>query len=201
MNTIWQPTLPGNVTPKYRAVVQLVQQAIADGALSPGDKLPPLRDLAWRLGITPGTVARAYTLLTDDGTLTAGVGRGTFVAQPDPKRPLLADAPIEVDSTPHNSERQTGHVNLFSPHLPSVGQAPLIRALLGQIAQDPPSGLMHYPSRSGAAPARAAAAQWLADPALGRFAPEDVQLASGGHNAIPLVMPALPGGGRPRGRV
>ena len=51
------------------------------GSLKIGTKLPPVRDLAYQLSITPGTVARAYSILTDEGVLEAEVGRGTFVAE------------------------------------------------------------------------------------------------------------------------
>ena len=197
MGTIWSRELLDGQGPKYKAVMHAIRQRITDHDLTPGDKLPPVRDLAWSLGITPGTVARAYTLLTDDGTLTAEVGRGTFVAQPDEKAPLLADVPIEIDSTTHNSEAQTWQVNLFSPHLPSVGQATLIRRLLADVAQDPPSGMMHYPTRRGGAPARAAAAAWLEGAPIGSFGPDDVVLANGGQNAILLVFQALLKGRRP----
>ncbi len=197
MNTIWQPDLQHTTGPKYKAVVEAIRNAIASDILQPDEKLPPVRDLAWRLGITPGTVARAYTILTDDGTLVAGVGRGTFVARPDPKAPLLADVPIEIDSAAHNSEAQSWHVNLFSPHLPSVGQATLIRQLMAQVAQDPPSGLMHYPTRAGGRPARAAAAEWLAPAPLGSFGPDDVVLANGGQNAILMILQTLLKGRRP----
>ena len=37
--------------------------------LPAGHRLPPVRDLGYRLGITPGTVARAYGILTDEGVL------------------------------------------------------------------------------------------------------------------------------------
>ena len=197
MNTIWQPDLLDTDGPKYKAVMQAIRDKIEDRVLTAGDKLPPVRDLAWKLGITPGTVARAYTLLTDDGTLVAEVGRGTFVASPDAKTPLLADIPIEVESTPHNSDAETWQVNLFSPHLPEVGQASLIRALLAEVATDPPSGLMHYPTRTGARPAREAAAQWLASAPLGAITEADIQLTHGGQNAILLILQALLRGRRP----
>ncbi|WP_299164889.1 PLP-dependent aminotransferase family protein [uncultured Tateyamaria sp.] len=197
MDTIWSPDLIEGQGPKYKAVMQAIRLRIADHDLTPGDKLPPVRDLAWHLGITPGTVARAYTLLTDDGTLTAEVGRGTFVAQPDEKAPLFADVPLEVDSATHLSEAQSWHVNLFSPHLPSVGQATLIRGLLAEVAQDPPSGMMHYPTRTGGAAARAAAVAWLDGAPIGSFGADDVVLANGGQNAILLIFQALLKGRRP----
>jgi DNA-binding transcriptional regulator YhcF (GntR family) len=75
MGTIWQPELPAGVSPKYKAVVAAIRAGITRGDLAVGDKLPPVRDLAWKLGITPGTVARAYTILTDEAVLMAEVGR------------------------------------------------------------------------------------------------------------------------------
>ncbi|WP_299725533.1 PLP-dependent aminotransferase family protein [uncultured Tateyamaria sp.] len=197
MDTIWQPDLLDTAGPKYKAVMQAIRDKIASQSLMSGDKLPPVRDLAWKLGITPGTVARAYTLLTDDGTLVAEVGRGTFVATPDSKAPLWADIPLEVDSTTHNSEAETWQVNLFSPHLPEVGQATLIRTLLAEVAADPPSGMMHYPTRAGARPAREAAVKWLENAPLGSITEGDIQLAHGGQNAILLILQALLRGRRP----
>jgi DNA-binding transcriptional MocR family regulator len=197
MDTIWQPSLLTGPGPKYKAVMQAIRSSIAANSLMPGEKLPPVRDLAWKLGITPGTVARAYTLLTDDGTLMAEVGRGTFVAKPQVHVPLMRDVPIEVDSATHNAAAQDDQVNLFSPHLPSVGQAPLIRALLAEVAQDPPSGVMHYPTRAGSRPARAAAAQWLSSAHLGAVDAEDIVLAHGGQNAILVIFQAVLRGRKP----
>ena len=66
--------------PKYRALSAALRQGIDEGKLPKGTRLPPVRELAWRLGMTPGTVARAYTALTDEAVLVAEVGRGTFVS-------------------------------------------------------------------------------------------------------------------------
>jgi len=80
-DTKWQPDLSDAGKSKYKALAQAIREGIVSGQLAGGSKLPPVRDLAYQLGITPGTVARAYTLLTDEGRLIAGVGRGTFVAE------------------------------------------------------------------------------------------------------------------------
>lgn len=197
MDTIWQPEILVGPGPKYKAVMHAIRDSIAANRLLAGDKLPPVRDLAWKLGITPGTVARAYTLMTDDGTLVAEVGRGTFVAKPPLHTPLLGDLPIEIDVAPHGVETHDYQVNLFSPHLPNVGQAPLIRTLLAEVAQDPPSGMMHYPTRTGSKAARAAAVEWLSSAPLGSVGVDDVVLAHGGQNAIMLIFQALLRGRRP----
>ncbi len=197
MNTIWQPELIDGAGPKYKAVADSIRRAVAAGALPVGEKLPPVRDLAWKLGITPGTVARAYTILTDEGLLLAEVGRGTFVAPPATGVADTPYVPIEIDAIQHNAPGDGYRVNLFSPVLPKVGISELIRTLLQEVAFDPPSGVMHYPGRPGARPAREAAARWLAGCPLGAFDQEDVVLTLGGQHGILTVMQAVLHGRRP----
>ncbi len=197
MGTIWQPEIVASIKPKYKAVVSTIKAGIDSGALPEGHKLPPVRELAWTLGITPGTVARAYTVLTESGALTAEVGRGTFVAGRKPI--VLAARPIEIDAIAHGSQRgaQVETVSLFSPHLPAMGQDLLARQLLAQIAQDPPSGIMHYPSRKSARPAREAVVRWLAGTPLGAIGQEDIVLSHGGQNGLQLIFQSILHGRRP----
>lgn len=71
--------------PLHRRLADGITAAIGRGELRAGEKLPPIRDLAWRLGMSPGAVARAYKLGVERGALEAVVGRGTFVrAEPEP---------------------------------------------------------------------------------------------------------------------
>ncbi len=201
MNTIWMPDGFEGIKPKYKAVVALIRERISSGHLTVGEKLPPVRELAWQLKITPGTVARAYTVLTDSGVLRAEVGRGTFVAAPGTSlSTAVRELPlnlIEVDAIRHNSGGDVDNVNLFSPHLPNGGQAELIRHLMGEIAQDPPSGIMHYPSRRSAKPAREAMVQWLQGSPIGPVDENDVVLSHGGQNGILLVFQTILRGRRP----
>lgn len=195
MDTIWSSEGLAGAGPKYKAVVTMIRDRIATKALQVNDKLPPVRDLAWKLGITPGTVARAYSILTDDGTLRAEVGRGTFVAAPKlVGRPLNL---IEIDPVPHNTGGDTDQVNLYSPHLPNGGQAELIRRLLIEVAEDPPSGVMHYPSRRSALAARLAMVQWLQGTPIGAVEESDIVLSLGGQNAVMLMFQTVLQGRRP----
>lgn len=74
------PLDPDAATPPFEQLrVQLAARA-ASGELPPGTKLPTVRGLAERLGVAPGTVARAYKELEADGVVVTEGRRGTFVA-------------------------------------------------------------------------------------------------------------------------
>src|SRR3954447_144638 len=57
-----------------------VERAVADHALSPGDRLPTVRLLADELGVSPTTVAAAYRRLADRGIVTGEGRHGTRVS-------------------------------------------------------------------------------------------------------------------------
>ncbi len=65
--------------PFYRQVIDQVKAAIATETISPGDRLPTVRQLAVDLSINPNTVSRAYTELELTGLVETQMGSGTFV--------------------------------------------------------------------------------------------------------------------------
>jgi DNA-binding transcriptional MocR family regulator len=77
--TIWRPDLSRHGGPKYQAIARAIGEAITEGALKPGDRLPPQRELAWDIGVTVGTVSRAYALAEQHRLVAGEVGRGTYV--------------------------------------------------------------------------------------------------------------------------
>ncbi|MFG2196558.1 aminotransferase class I/II-fold pyridoxal phosphate-dependent enzyme [Streptomyces sp. NPDC048639] len=56
-----------------------VEQAVGAGELSPGQLLPPLRELARQLDVNPNTVAAAYRTLRDRGVIETAGRRGSRV--------------------------------------------------------------------------------------------------------------------------
>src|SRR3989442_1579957 len=58
--TIWTLDLRKHQGPRYRAIAEALAGDIDSGRLEPGMRLPTHRDLADRLGVTVGTVSRAY---------------------------------------------------------------------------------------------------------------------------------------------
>ncbi|WP_052848917.1 aminotransferase class I/II-fold pyridoxal phosphate-dependent enzyme [Streptomyces avicenniae] len=72
----------GEYTVEGRGAAEIaasVEQGVATGALVPGAALPPLRDLAARLGVNANTVAAAYRLLRDRGVIETAGRRGSRV--------------------------------------------------------------------------------------------------------------------------
>jgi GntR family transcriptional regulator/MocR family aminotransferase len=60
-------------------VYRQVREAILDGRLRPGERLPPTRELARSAAVSRTTVSTAYERLLAEGFVTARVGSGTYV--------------------------------------------------------------------------------------------------------------------------
>jgi GntR family transcriptional regulator/MocR family aminotransferase len=67
-----------------RAIESGLREAIRDGRLRPGTRLPSSRDLAGQLRVARGTITAAYAQLVAEGYLLARHGSGTTVASVDP---------------------------------------------------------------------------------------------------------------------
>jgi DNA-binding transcriptional MocR family regulator len=174
-------------------VADTIRKAVADGSLKVGTKLPPVRELAFQLSITPGTVARAYSVLTSEGVLEAEVGRGTFVAEK--KRPVPED--VWARELHLEEARNPDHVSLFSPRLADVGQVAAVRSAMRKVAESPPELYLNYPTRDAYLPVREAAAAWLQDQPLGPVSQQDVVLSHGGQHGLYMAMQAILEGERP----
>ncbi|HWW58665.1 MAG TPA: winged helix-turn-helix domain-containing protein, partial [Sphingopyxis sp.] len=75
----WAPDIAGAAGPKYKAVTAAIANAVARGDLSHGDRLPPQRELAQRLGIDLTTVTKAYDLARQRGLIVARGRAGSFI--------------------------------------------------------------------------------------------------------------------------
>ena len=71
--------------PIYLQAANSIKQDIVTGKLSPGARLPSVRDLAVEYTINPNTVSRVYKELEMEGVCFTRRGMGTFVTE-DPER-------------------------------------------------------------------------------------------------------------------
>jgi DNA-binding transcriptional regulator YhcF (GntR family) len=68
-------------TPAFRQIANALRQHLVEGRLTPGDVLPPIRQLAIDLGVHFNTVALAYRSLADEGWLDLRRRRGALVLE------------------------------------------------------------------------------------------------------------------------
>lgn len=71
-------------TPPYEQLRRQLADLIGSGVLAPGDRLPPVRQLAADLRLAAGTVARTYRELEQAGYVRSRRGGGTRVAPAPP---------------------------------------------------------------------------------------------------------------------
>ncbi|MBX7553143.1 aminotransferase class I/II-fold pyridoxal phosphate-dependent enzyme [Streptomyces sp. tea 10] len=72
-----------------------IEGAVGSGELAPGQPLPPMRELAVRLGVNPNTVAAAYRTLRERGVIETAGRRGSRV-RPRPATTGREELHVEV---------------------------------------------------------------------------------------------------------
>jgi DNA-binding transcriptional regulator YhcF (GntR family) len=65
--------------PKYRQIIDAIQQNIKAGDLKKGDKIPSLNMFCKKYGLSQDTVLMAYSELKAKGVITSQVGKGYFI--------------------------------------------------------------------------------------------------------------------------
>ena len=178
--TIWNPDLGGRKGPRYLAIVQALADDLARGTLREGSRLPTHRELAERLGVTVGTISRAYSEAARRGLVSGEVGRGTFVRSADPAR--SAEGLVDLSQNhPADPVAQPQRAALLATltHLTSHGD-------LGR--------LLDYPAAGGSPDDRAAGASWIARAGVTAGA-DEVLLCTGSQHGLTVVLATLLGPG------
>ncbi len=73
---------------RYAEVAESLRQRITEGALKPGERTPPQRDLAREYNVALSTVRGALELLRAEGYISSKQGDGTFATLPDESQQL-----------------------------------------------------------------------------------------------------------------
>lgn len=118
---IWTPKLAGRRGSKYLQIVEALSDDIASGVLLPGTRLPPHRELAYRLELSPNTTSRAYAEGVARALLRGEVGRGTFVRETGGLSPFASPADMRRHlSGPIDVSRNLPAPGLAAEHLAST---------------------------------------------------------------------------------
>lgn len=149
----WQPDKALLTRPVYLSLAEQIATAVAAGAIEPGERLPPQRELADALGVSLQTVSRAYEELARRGLTQGEVGRGTYVQahrinQRTPFTSTIAD-------------KQLVDLSILKPVLSAL-HTECMQAALASLASKMPEDLLHaFRPIEGFERHRQAGVQWL----------------------------------------
>lgn len=183
--TSWAPEIRQRRGPRYLAIAEALAEDAGAGRLRPGAQLPTHRELADRLGLTVGTVTRAYAEAARRNLISGEVGRGTFLRGPAAR---FATALGSVD------DADPGLIDLSANHPPAGpgdGEAvALARALKALSGRKDLARLLDYPPPGGAREHRAAGAEWARRCGL-EVTADRVLVSSGNQHGMTAVLAAL----------
>lgn len=186
--TSWVPELQGREGPLYRAIADALSADIEAGRLAPGTRLPTHRELAEKVGVTVGTVTRAYAEAERRGLIGGEVGRGTYVRHLAAPRPGLVSPAAPEPVAGEDTQIELGLNWPATPEGDPAAEA--LRRTLETLQRSPElSELLAYQPHAGLHFHREAGAEWVSR--FGLTVPADqVVVCSGGQHAMEVVLKA-----------
>lgn len=169
----WLPHLTRAGTAKYTAIADALGVAIDSGQLVGGDRLPPQRELASRLGVDLTTITRAYEAARRRGLIEARGRAGSFVRG-------ASSAAIE------DIARVDTGMNM-PPELPGDMLGRAIRETIATLLTEGSGLRLQYQPAGGGTADRAAGARLIAR--AGLVASHDqVVVTAGAQNALHAIL-------------
>lgn len=177
-------------------IYRQLREAVLDGRLRPGERLPPSRELAERLAVARNTVAVAYERLTAEGFLVGRVGSGTYVGDRFPGVPRPRSAPAgrgvrpravweSVPVVPRSpAPRYDFRVGVPDPRLFPLETW---RRLVTRQLRDSTVRSTNYPDPAGHPGLRAAIARHVGVARSVRAGADDILVTHGAQQAFDLV--------------
>lgn len=197
MKNGWAPDLGRRDRPLYLAIADAIADDLNAEKLAPGDRLPPQRQLAQRLGVDFTTVSRAYAEAGRRGLVEARVGQGTFVSAPPPlaAAPIIRVPVLERPTKPAPERTVPLDMTMNQPPIPQHPAAldRLRRVAAAAVAGLSAADLLHYPAADSpsAQAGLAAGADWLGRRLGSVPAADRLLIAPGAQGAMAALLGAL----------
>lgn len=194
-----------------RQIFDQVRDAILDGRLVPGRRLPSTRALASELSVSRNTVLAAYDQLYAEGYTEGEVGSGTRVSTVLPEEVLAARTAhgiLEKSERPVRDQlSETGRALLagrkrvlrprssaaFRPGVPEIDSFPWTQwsRMVAKFWRHPPRDLISYGEPGGYQPLRGAISEYLNAVRGLHSSADQVIVTSGAQQAIDLIIRAF----------
>jgi GntR family transcriptional regulator/MocR family aminotransferase len=195
--------------PLYRQLYFAIREAILEGRLRPGTRLPSTRSLAADLDVSRNTVVIAFDQLLAEGYVEGRTGAGTYVSATLPEELLTARpgrvVPRDGARHAHNRLSERGRFLAgirtmsfsepapFSPALPELARFPFDdwARLLAKHWRYPKHEFLVGGDAAGYAPLRAAIAAYLGAARAVTCDADQVMIVSGAQPALDLATRVL----------
>ncbi|SFK52393.1 PLP-dependent aminotransferase family protein [Methylophaga sulfidovorans] len=182
--------------PIHLQISQRLKQAIADGKLEHGERLPSTRVLASQLNVARGTVENAYALLMGEGLLITKGQAGTFINVSFNNSAKTKPARAKQTKFINNSKRavtKQENTFLFQPGCPAYDAFPRktwARLVSSQVRQQSYKELSHSDAM-GYLPLRQALANYLRLSRGVNCEAEQIIITAGYQGALDLLIKSL----------
>lgn len=189
--------------PMNQRLYSALREAILEGRVAAGTRLPASRDLAAELSIARNTVVYVYSQLQAEGYIRGQQGSGTFVTDTLPDTylasgrrirqtvsessgPILSARGTEIVSGVSASPHQWG---AFMPGLPDVTEFPhkKFARIVSNVWRNPAPELLSYSYGGGLLALRKTLAHHLAVTRSVDCDPEQILITEGSHQSIDLA--------------
>ena len=199
--------------PIYQQLYDWFRQAITDGKLRPGQRVPSTRNLATELKISRMPVLGAFDQLLAEGYLETFVGAGTCVARSIPDDTLSPPAvkarkglqEIVEKRGPRRMSRRGAalthvpaqswldNLGAFRVSLPALDHFPIgvWSKLVARHSRRPPRGIMAYGDAMGYLPFREAIAEYLGAARGVRCESSQILVTTGSQQALQISAQVL----------
>ncbi len=166
-----------------------LREAIRDGRLAPGERLPSSRGMAAELAVSRGLVVDTYAQLEAEGFVVSRVGSGTLVAASAGNARADAAGPAPV-------RRPRPDVD-FEYGVPDLGRFPMRDWMwaLGEAARRLPTAELGDEEGAGSVDLRRVVAAYLSRVRGAVAGADDVVVTSGFRQGLNVVLRALAAGG------
>ena len=181
--------LGGGGSPKFLHLAGILAEEIRSGNLPKGRKIPSYRVLSFELGLSAGTVQRAYRELERRALIVPRTGDGSYVLEP-PQRAngKFSNAPTNNRSGVKDKPVIDLARNLFMLEEDLDKWASLHD--MSDIGRDRLTGMLNYTDERGLPEHRAAGAEWMSHHKV-EVPPEDIFCTNGSHQGIHLAIDAI----------
>jgi DNA-binding transcriptional MocR family regulator len=176
----WTPDLSGREGTKAMAITDAIAEDITAGRLKPGDRLPPHRELAYRLGVSVGTVTRSYAEAQRRGLLSGQIGSGTYVRERTTAAERFA----------LNAGADDGAIDLSANIATCALRQTALDRALAKLPETADAMLIEYGGPAGMPRHREAGARWMSRPGLAAD-PARTVVTYGAQHALAVALSTI----------